>query len=335
MGFLVVDPLNDATRWSAVAADGVTPSSVVTIVDDPAGAPPGSDGVCALLTASSAATGHAVRRDLAPLDLAQFTELRLSISADRTAGPPERNFFLELRLGSPALPLSDPANTWHRLIPVRTSRTWETVRCSIDDLPTAVSGQLTRIQLRCVDAPFVARLNDLTAVDPRPVADADAALTTALTGIKLGTTIVPVRVRTGAEPIPAAPAIDIVQSGLRFAPDRTITALVPRDFRAGEVRTVSAGNAYELDYAIRVPAATRADQTRLLETVLDRLGVLGELPFAGESLPIELVPGSTDPAQFEDTPVLRYRVAVRSRDRVASPTWLVREVLVDAHHLEV
>jgi hypothetical protein len=98
---------------------------------------------------------------------------------------------------------------------------------------------------------------------------------------------------------------------------------------------VTAGDAFELDYAVRVVAATRDDQTRLLEAVLDRLGVLGALDFAGESLPIELVADAADPAEFEAMPVLRYRVGVRSRDRVDPPTWLVREILVDAHHREV
>ncbi|MEV0248474.1 hypothetical protein AB0H76_17885 [Nocardia sp. NPDC050712] len=334
MSLVVLDTMNDATAWSAVAADG-SASTALTIADAPQRGPTGTDPRCVLLTASAAATGHLLRRDLPARDVSDCSELRFSVRANRSAGPPGRGFFLELRLGSAALAPDDPANTWHRFVPVRAAATWETVVCGIEDLPSVIAKNLSRIQFRCVEAPFTARLDGIVAVRPQLLADADAALAAVLAGVALGATPVAARVRTAAEAVPPAPALDILHSGVRHARQRVDSTRVARDFRADQLRLVAAGDPYDLDYEVRAVAGSRAEEALLLEAVLDRLGGRGELMFAGVPMPVELRCEAPDSAAVAGEPVLRYRVGTRARARIALLDWQVRDLVLDADHLEV
>lgn len=338
MSSQILEPMGDATQWTALRSDGVTPSTDVVVTDEQVIVGHGADGRSLEVVASPAAAGHLLRRTLpAGVDITDRTELRLSIRANRRAGVPGAPFFLELRLGSTAMPLSDPANTWHRLLPVRTPHTWETVRLSLSDLPAQIAGGVTQLQLRCLDAPVTVYLDDVIAVLPQMLADADRALQTRLAGISVGGSAVTAAVRAPGQQAPAAPALDIVHFDLRYAPHRLREDRRLRDFTAGGAREVSLGEPYDLDYALTPVAGDRATQAALLEGVLDRLTPYGELTVDGERLPAELV-WITGQERIGgaagDVPVLFYRVGVRRPVVLGQLVREVRELLLETDHLE-
>lgn len=337
MSARVLEPMGDAAQWVASRQDG-TPSTSLVIGDEQVVVGYGPDARSARITASPDATGHRLRRTLsAAVDLTGYTELRLSIRGERRAGAQGAPFFLELRLGSAAMPLQDPANTWHRLLPVRTPQTWETVRLSLDDLPAAVANGVTQLQLRCVDAPFTAYVDDIVAVLPQLLADADRALASRLAGITVDGVAATVAVRAPDEPVPAAPGIDIVHFDVRYAPGRVRDQRVLRDFTDTGAREQSAGDTYDLDYALTPVAQDRATQAALLEAALERLAAYDELSVDGELLPAELIHiGGVDRIGGAPgaVPVLFYRVGVRRQTVSARPVREVREVRMEADHLE-
>ncbi|MEW1648255.1 hypothetical protein [Streptomyces sp. NPDC091219] len=333
----VIETMGDAAQWAAVEPDGTTPSTEVALADETVVVGYGPDRRATKVTATPLAAGHLVRRALGPVDLSGFTELRLSVRADRPAGSGGLPFFLELRIGTTATPVDDPANTWHRLLPVRAADRWETVRLSLDDL-TAV-GALTELQLRCLGGTaFTVYLDDVIAVAPQPFADADRALAGRLAGIEIAGAAVPVTVRAAGEPLSPAPALDVVQFDVRYAYDRVVDAVVPRDFTATGARPAVPGDPYDIDYAVAPVAATRGEQTALLEAVLDRLSPVDELAADGERLPTRLVwiPGPNRIGGFlTDVPVLTYRVSVRRTPPPVPPVRHVDDLVVAADFLEI
>ena len=102
----------------------------------------------------------------------------------------------------------DPANTWHRLVPGGSPRGWTVLAISLDDLPAGVANAVTGIRFRCVSGPFVIHLDDVVAVRPRPLADADAALLAMLAGVQAGGGRAGAAIRTPGQPVPAPPAAD-------------------------------------------------------------------------------------------------------------------------------
>ncbi|ONI92908.1 hypothetical protein ALI22I_01140 [Saccharothrix sp. ALI-22-I] len=304
--------MGDSARWTALAPDGVTASTDITMVADPHTAGWGADRVSARITANEAATGHRLQRTVEPVNLSGFTELRLSIRADDVPGD---GLVLEMRFASSTVGFDHPGNTWHRLLPARSGRGWTVAVMSLHDLPTAVANAVTGIRLRCVATPFVVHLDDLIAVRPRLLADADAALLAALDGIGAGGGPVAVAIRAPSQPVPAAPAIDIEQFDIRYAPGRVIDTRLPRDYTVDGHRDGSAGTPFDIDYALRPVASDRATQAELLEAVLARVPVAGELVIDGDRAPIELV--SVAGAEriggaVGEIPVLVYRVGVRT-----------------------
>lgn len=333
----IVEPMGDAAQWAAVGPDGSTPSAEVGIADETVVVGYGPDRRGSKVFATPLADGHRLRRELSPVDLSGFTELRLSVRADRPAGYGGLPFFLELRVGSAATPVDDPANTWHRLLPVKAANRWETVRLSLDDLTAA--GALTQMQLRCLGGTgFTAYLDDVIAVAPQPFADADRALAERLAGIEVGGAAVPVTVRAAGEPPSAAPSLDVVQFDVRYAYDRVVDAVVARDFTSTGSRQAIPGDPYDIDYAVTPVAATRADQTALLEAVLDRLSPVDELTADGERLPTRLVwiPGPNRIGGFlTEVPALTYRVSVRRTPPAVPPVRPVDDLLVTSDLLEI
>lgn len=328
MSAVVIEPMDSAPQWEALRADGSGPSGEFTMQNDSAEVGYGPDGVSGHVTATTGALGHLLRRAIAPLDISACSELRLSLRANRRAGAGGGPFFLELRLGSAARPVTGPGSTWHRLLPVRTPHRWETVRMGIDDLDPVVSGALTQIQLRCVDAavPLTAHLDDLVAVRPQLLADTDRALRARLSGITVGGSPVTVAVRAAGELPPSAPALDVVHFDTRFAADRIIDGERVVAHTDGGTRLAPFGHPFDLDYAISPVAQNRSVQAALIEAVLDRLAPLDELSADGERLPVELVrlPGEDRIGGAPgEVPVLLFRVGAR---RAVVGGGLVREV---------
>jgi hypothetical protein len=292
MSALALDPMNDAAKWAALEPDGVTQSVALAIHDDPVVAAYGTDAVSARITATELAQGHLLRRSFGPFDVSSFSELRLSLRGDRTTNGSGERFFLELRLGSATIPVGDPANTWHRLLPLTTRERWETVKIGIDDLSPAIAGAVSHVQLRCIDAepPFAVNLDDLTAVRPAMVADADRALEGMLAGITIAGGTVAATVRAASEPKPAGPALDLAQVDMRYAPDRARDGFEPRDYTAdGGQRLVAIGSPYDLYYSVTAIGPKRGDETALVEAVLARTEPFDTLQVHGDELTLDAV----------------------------------------------
>lgn len=339
MSALVVAPMNDAPQWSPLQPDGVTPSAEVSIQNDSTIAGHGSDGVSGRIVATAASGGHSLRRPLAAVDLTAFTELRLSLRASTVADGGDHPFFLELRLGSAALPLSDPTNTWHRRLPVAEPGHWETVKLGIDDIPPAIAGATTQLELRCIGAaPFTAHVDDVTAVRPEMLADVDRALEQRLSGMSVGGTPVTVNVRAPSEAPPAAPALDLVNFDVRYATDRVRDAVETRDHTSGGgVRLVPIGTPYDLYYLLFPVAANRGMQTAIVEAVLERLEPYDELLVDGDLLALELVwiPGPERVGGFAGADqILFYKVGARLWEGAAQPAHEVAEIDIDAEYME-
>src|SRR6266699_3778411 len=177
---LIIDPMDDATRWKALAPDGVTPSTELSITNDTTLVRFETDKKSGLITASVKAKNHLLRQDLpAALDLTGFDEIRLWLWSNRVAnGSLAQPFFLEMRLASAAMGLQDPANGWMRSFQAPQAGEWQFVRLGLGDLPSPVRSAVNQLQLRCVDATtaFTCYLNDILAVHEEVIGDVDAAL---------------------------------------------------------------------------------------------------------------------------------------------------------------
>jgi hypothetical protein len=330
---LIVDDMADTTAWRAFEPDGTSPSDEIGVEKDTTNYAYGVDRVSARVSAEPDALGHVLRRSVAALDLRGFTELRMSLHAAHLSSAGTPRFLLELRLASEARPLDDVANTWHRLIPISRAGRWETVHCTLDDLPSDIAAAVTVLQLRCAQAPWVTNIDDVVAVAPQPVLDTDRALVTALSGITIdGDAITPV-VRGPDDDGPDPPGLDIRHVDVRYAPQRVIDAPARRDYTTTGSREATAGIPYDLDYVISVPPGTRSRQAALLEAVLARLPADGELLADGEPRPIRLLAHDRPDLVDEGTalsPALRYRIGARGPARVGRPIAGVRRVEVSS-----
>ena len=307
----VLDAMDDVTAWVAHAPDGVTPSEELSIATDHTTAGWGADGVSVVVTASSLASDHRLQRDLSNVDLSGFTELRISVNVDA----PRAGFLLEIRLASDDLGFDDAANTWHRWIPAGPARGWTLLTVGIDDVPTQIARAATGIRLRCLAGDFRLHLDDLVAVRPQPLVDADAAMLDLLRGVEVNGTPALSAIRVPAQPVPVAPAIDIEQFDIRYAAHRLVGTPVRCDYTSDGYRECRAGLPFDLDYALRPISLDRASQAELFEAVLARVPGDGELVINGDRAPIQLITMSgTDRigGVVGDAPTLVYRVGVRS-----------------------
>ena len=339
MPHLSIDAMSDATPWQALAPDGVTPSTELTVALESANVRFGPDARSLRLTATRSATGHLVRRTLpAPLDLRSFDELRLSLWSSRTthATSPQQPFFLELKLGGATLAPDAPANTWHRLLPVYSRSTWEPVRLGLADLPAPLRSAVRVLQLRCVEAStaFTCFLDDLIAVREEMIPDVEAALLARLhQRLTLGDTPVPALVQVSGVPVSATPPyILITQYDIVYADPRTSATRARGDFSTsgGVVRPRT--HAWDLHYQLQAHASDRPSQARILEFLLRTLGPHGELEVNGSPLPYELIPlPATERlgGQRSEHVTLHYRVAARLEVGAAEPAVSVKETHVE------
>ena len=339
MSQIVLDAMNNAAAWIALAADGVTPSGEIALADDPLRFRYGNDATSGRLTATTTALNHLLQRSLPALDLTDSDELRLAINADRAAGESgNRPFFLELRLASAAMPFNAPANTWHRFLPVGRTGEWELVRLGLAGLDPAVRAAVSAVQLRCVDASraFTCNVDDMMAVKNELFADVEAALRRRLhEQVVVNGSPVPAVVHAPDAPVPARPYVRILLRDVRFADPRTPSTSTRCDFSTDGYRLRPAGVGYDLYYQVDVWADDRPAQTRLLEFTLAELGPHGELLVNGAPLaitmvdvgPLDLIGGArTDRVGFH------YRIAARLESAAASPVKPVTalEVVSDA-----
>lgn len=291
MPSLTLAAFTQPAGWQPLQADGVTPSAAVAIAEDVLSETPSGDRRSLSLNYSGAALNHIARKPLAALNLDNYDELRLVLRGDRSSTP---GFYLELRLGSAALAIGAPGNTWHRRVPVSGGAGWEVVRFSLADLPAAVRGAVTVAQLHCIDAGqgFRLAIDEALAVRPSMLADLEQALLARLhQRTSLAGNPVPAELVTAGGAWPATvPCIAIVPMGVRDLPERSVGAAQRCDFVAGGYRVRPAAVAFEAVYALEAAAADRADQGAVMDFLLREIAPRGALRVAAQNWSIETVP---------------------------------------------
>ncbi len=319
-------------NWQALLADGVTPSGAISIAQDAATATPSGDTRSVRIDFVPGARTHIARCALAAQALSSFDELRLSLSSDRSSAA---GFFVELRIGSAALAIGAPGNTWHRRVPLTGGGTWDLVRLSLDDLPAAVRGAASVFELHCLDDTRGARvlLDEALAVRPRLLADTEQALLGRLhQQFALNGTPVPASLATAGGALPAPrPSIAILPWWVRLAQERGTGQALRGDHSDAGYRLRPAPLAYELGFAVEVLADPRADQSAIADFVLTRLPAQGTLRVGGMALGVEQV--TATPVVPDLAPVqvprqwLAYRVWAWQETGPATPVRPTDEVI--------
>lgn len=299
MSQLTIDAMDDASRWKAFASDGVTPSAALSMSDDALEFRYGADHKSGRIAGATAALNHVLRRTSAATNLADFDALCFWIKSTRAAdGSPARPFFLQLRLASAAVGLDAPANTWSRFIPIAQANEWEFVRLALDDLPAGIRNAVTVIELRCLDASvsFTCHLDDLIAVRAEMIGDADAALKARLhEQLTLNGNKVPAIVFFPDTPAPPnTPYFRILNYDIRVLYEQMRGAPARGDYSGNGFRLRTSPVPYQLFYEIEAVADTRANQTRMLEFVLETLTPYSYLLVNGVMLPLQWIEVASD-----------------------------------------
>jgi len=294
MPSIILDSMDSAAPWSALAPDGVNPSTELSLRVDTSRPRVGADPSTGLISGTVNALNNTLRRSFAGIDLTSFDEIRLWVNSDRPAdGTAELPFFLEMRLASAALGLNDPGNTWQRYLPVSQVRTWEPVRLTIGDLAPAVRSAVNLMQLRCADATtaFNCDVDDILAVSDAMIGDVDAALLGLLNGgLVLNTKAVAAVLHPANGTLTQArPYFEITQYDINFMRERTSSTRARRDFNNAGYTLRPPSNAYELFYQFTAVADDRASQAQMLEFMMRTLPPRGQLVVNGLPLPMETV----------------------------------------------
>jgi hypothetical protein len=225
----------------------------------------------------------------AAVDLREREELRLWLRSSRAGA------YLELEVDS--VPASGSA--WRRQLPVRRAHHWELHRLWIGDMAAGVRSAARRLRLRSLDGTvaFTAAVDELLAVQPQAVVDADAALLARLHRR--------FSVPGAAGPTPVPAILDFPESpGTRVAPYILITpwSVQPEAPPAGErvdsptmtgAATRPAPLFATLEYRIDVFATNRAEKSALLGEIVPAL--LRPLPVAGAAVTVDPFAGPAEP----------------------------------------
>jgi len=334
---LMLDPMNAANQWTALESDGLTPSVALVPQNDTGVYRFGSDSTSLRVTGSTSAEGHVLRRTLADVDLSALDEIRVSLRSTRVADGSSRPFFLELRLGSNAMPLNDAANTWHRYFPVPRAGNWDLVRLRITDLAPQVRSALSVIQVRCIDATesFTVHLDDLLAVRERLVADVDAALLSKLhQRAAIDGTPVPAIIHHPEDdaPAPSVPFIRITPFAIEPAAERLTSFEQRTDFTSQGCLVRPGSLRYDMFFELDVFTETRDQKAGLLEFLASTLTPNGILVQNGVEIPMEWItvaPQDRIGGSRSDRSPLH--IKVRSRRELGEPRVVRRteEVLLD------
>lgn len=312
MPILALDALAQLAGWQALQADGVTPSPSLVIAEDLASETPSGDQHCLTLAFDTTALDHIARCTLPAVDLDDFDEIRLVLRCDRSA---MSAFFLELRLGSAALPVGAPGNAWHRRVPVASANGWEVARFSLSDLPAAVRGAVDTVQLQCINAAqaFEFRIDQALAVRPGMLADVEQALFARLhqQASLLGVPV-PAELVVAGDPWPATtPCLAIVPLEVRHLAERSVGSAQRCDFVATGYRIRQAPTAYEAHYAIEPVAGTRSEQAQLMDFLLRAVPPRGSLRVAANALSMETQPAPALETTSNLAPAPRQRLYCR------------------------
>ncbi len=294
MATLLLDAMTNAAPWTALAADGVTPSTQIAVVVDGSRPRPNWNFPSGRITGTANSLNHLLRRTLPATDLSTFDDLRLWMYVDQPANNTSgRPLFLELKFASVAVPFADPGNTWQRYLPFSQARNWEPVTLSLSDMPAAVRSAVTGIQFRSAlsGQSFSCLINDIITVSEHMIGDVDAALLALLNnGVSINGNAVPaVPHPAGGKIAQARPYFEITQYDVVFSRERTDSARPRGDYSDKGYVLRGPSVAYDLYYQITAVADDRATQAEMLEFALQTLPARGELLVNGLGLPIESV----------------------------------------------
>ena len=312
---LLIDEMDNASRWKALAPDLATPSGEISLSDDKAAFKFGDDHTSGRIVGSTRAAGHVLRRDLAGLNLSEMDEIRLWGRSNRPAGTAaDGSFFLEMKLASAAMGFDDPNNKWRRPLVFLQPGSWELIRLSIADLPPQVRGAVTGMQLKCInsDAAFTCNLDSCLAVREEMLADVEQELV-ARTHQKVTVDGTPVSasIFNPDAPAPALPYIRITPYDMQLAEQRSVTADLRMDYTETGFRIAPPRIGYDLYYDFDVYAASRSVKTQVFEYLLRVFAPRSELVVNGLPLSIELAPSAPSDyvvPQRVDRTVLRFKV---------------------------
>ena len=300
MSLLVIDPATDATPWQAKAPDG-SASTLLHIRAAPA--PPAATALT--IDAAAGATGHFIERTLpAPVDLTNFTDIQVWLTSDRQAtGTATQPFFLELRIGSNAAAINTPANQWHRYLPATQSHARELALMSVDDLPVQAKTAVTTVRVTCVDgtAPFICRIERITALTEQILADIDAALKARLDGkIAADGLPVPALIAELGAVLPNPPYLRITQFDVRAADERSPQVPTRSDYTDSGFRLRPPRATFDALYEVECISDARATEaaalTYLLGDFAPRTALsVNDWPMTCELVPIPAALGATRP----------------------------------------
>lgn len=305
----LIDDFDDHTLWSALQPGGLPSAEIVLATDVDV------HGTASMrVDVSAAGDGHFITRSFGPMDITGLSELRLSYRTTRPSdGTPDRPFQLKMELGSAAMAIGAPGNSWHRYLPAFEADRWHFVRMALDDLDPLVAGAADTVQVTALNiaASWTAWLDGLIASDPQLIADVDAALEELLDGQLVIGGPVPAHVHVPGAPEPVAPWLRIVHYDAAFSDLRTTSQRSRTDFTDTGYRLRPESVAYDLCYRIEPVTNDRAEHSQMIEFVLDVLGHRRSLLVNGAQLPLDRFQGSHADDVLGDVPALRYRVATR------------------------
>lgn len=331
MPHLLLDNFDTPGLWSA-RDPGDNPSAEIVIGADTQPHPFAEDPDAVRLDIQSGATGHLIRRAIQATDLTGFDSLTLwhrsDVSAAGTSADPLR---LRLALGSAALPIGAAGNDWVRYLTAERADVWAYSVLALDDLPNAIRGALTTIELQiaATDGAHSLHLDGLEAQTPRMVADVDAALVARLDAqLILGGLPVSAAIEPAAPVAVGQSAIRLVQYEATRNEKRAHTGLRRTDFTETGHRLRPSPIPWDLFYRIAFVSVDRAGQAAMVDFVINRLGHRNWLPVGNRALRIEQVEQVGPDDAMNDAPTLRYRVAAWFESGAATPVLPVGEVVV-------
>lgn len=293
MPFVTLDRFEGPLQWAAFdAADA--PSSEILCSLAPDGPPRAASGAMQVAL-SGAAAGHRLERAIPAIDLSPYTDLTLWVRSDAAAGAtPGASFRLRLELGSFALAIGAPGNSWHRYLAPLDGRGWHYLRFLLEDLPPALRSAVATVAIT-VEATEGAHMLWLAAIEAQqrqPTADVEEGLLAALDGaLQLGGNPVEAVIAPDTTAAPAEPHFRIEAVRTALSPKRAVAAGSPTDFTATGYRWRPPPEPWDLYYAIACNAPTRAEAAPLHDFLLARFGQSGWLQTGNRALRIESVEG--------------------------------------------
>lgn len=316
MSAVVIESFGTVTAWTSHRADG-SPSTAFGITTGGPLRVPGLSVPSATLRADAGSDGHYLERSGPATDLTGVIDLLLWIRCDRLAdGTADHPLFLQVKLGSAAVAVDAPANSWLRLIPVTQVDVWQPVPISLGDLPDSVRGAVTTLRLTCLDAVtgWSADLDAVLAVRPEMLADADAALLARLDRrLELDGNPVPAYLVPLSAAAPQPPTFRI--SNYDVQPDRATSPVEgPRtDYTESGFVIRPPATVYQIDYAVEALAGDRATAATMLAFALAELSPTSQLLGAGKVMTVDWIDApSTAAAPVvappADHPVVHLRV---------------------------